>query len=96
MINVTDVKFSPEVVEKIWSEHGLSQRLVQEVVYSEQSEARWDLHEVHGMRVVVRGETVEAIPRDTIVLLRPIDPEKGIWDVITAFCATNPNYEREE
>ncbi|MGI8427130.1 MAG: hypothetical protein ACR2FO_07750 [Actinomycetota bacterium] len=95
-ILIRDVRFSPEVVEKIWMEHGLSQRFVEEVAYSGESEGRWDFDEVHGIRVVVRGETVEAVPRDTIVFLRPIDPENGIWDVITAFCPTNPNYGMED
>lgn len=80
----------------MWIEHGLSQRLAEEVVYSEASETHWEVHEVHGGRVVVRGETDEVSPRDTIVYLRPVDPERGVWDVITAFCPTNPSYGRGE
>ena len=49
----------------------------------------------HGMRVVIRGELAGDPPRLVFVSLAPVDPERGLWDCITAFVPTNREYGAE-
>lgn len=93
---IREVLFPPEVAEKLWNKHLLSQRQVEEVIFAPSSEPRWDVDEVHGGRIVIRGETLEAKPRDVFVALRPVDIDAGVWACITAFCLADPSYGEEE
>lgn len=60
---VREVLFPPDVVEKLWMKHQLSQFQVEQVIFAPDSEARWDLDDIHGGRLVIRGATQEAFPR---------------------------------
>lgn len=91
-----EVLFPPEVAEKLWNKHLLSQRQVEEVIFAPISKPRWDVDEAHGGRIVIKGQTVEAKPRDVFVALRPVDIDSGVWACITAFCLSDPGYGEEE
>jgi hypothetical protein len=60
---IYEVTVSPEVEEKLFFEHGLTQWEVQQAVFDPASEVRWDVDDEHGGRVVVRGLTAGRKPR---------------------------------
>lgn len=91
---IREVLFPPEVIEKLWHKHQLSQYQVEQVIFAPASEARWDLDEVHGGRLIIRGETSEPAPRTVFTVLRPLG-HAGSWACITAFCPSDPSYSEE-
>jgi hypothetical protein len=92
---ILEVTFSPEVEEKLFFDHRLTQWQVQQVVFDPASVARWDLSDQHGGRVIVRGYTAEAVQRPVYVALRLVDPARGEWACITAFVPTDEDYGLE-
>ena len=96
MIRIVEILIPPEVEEKLWSKHGITQWDVQQAVFHPESEARWDLDDEHGGRVVVRGWTAETQPRLVFIALRPLDLDRGIWACITAFVPDDKDYGAHE
>jgi hypothetical protein len=92
MPEVRDVFFPPEVVEKLWSAHGLTQWEVEEVIFDPESDPRWDVDPTHGGRVILRGRTRAPNSRIVFVALRLIDLDRGAWACITAFVPTDQTY----
>jgi hypothetical protein len=92
---IREVTFSPDVVEKLWVAHGLTQWEVQRVVFDPESDARWDVDDQHGGRVVVRGRRPGGSD-PVYVSLRLVDPDRGEWACITAFVPSDERYGEEE
>lgn len=92
MPELRDVLFSPEVIEKLWRVHGLTQWDVEQVIFDPDSEPRWHIDPEHGGRVIVRGATGGPSPRLVFVALRPVDPDRGLWACITAFSPSDSAY----
>jgi len=92
MPDIKDVVFSPEVVQKLWEEHRLTQDEVEEVIYDPTNDPRWDVDQIHGGRVVILGETKRTPPRRLFVAIQLVDPGKGLWSCITAFEPTSDEY----
>lgn len=68
MPEISQVLFPPDVEEKIWLVHGLTQWEVEQIVFDPDSEPRWDVDEEHGGRVIIRGYTRGADPRLVLYL----------------------------
>lgn len=92
MPEIRTVLFSPDVEEKLFNGHRLTQWDVEHVIFDPANEPRWDVDPNHGGRLVIRGYTPEAEPRLIFVSLRPVDMDEGVWACITAFPPSRENY----
>lgn len=93
MPSISRLVVPEDVADKI-REHGLTVWQVVRAVAAYGREARWDVHPVHGGRVIILAETDEEPPRLLFVALRPIDVERGVWSCITAFVPDREDYGR--
>jgi hypothetical protein len=82
-VDVENLYFSQHVLNKLWDKHDLSQEEVEDALYENNIDARWERHKLHGLRAVVHTQLVDG--RMLKVLLKPIDPDNGTWSVITAY-----------
>jgi hypothetical protein len=89
---ISKVLFPPEVVEKLWFEHQLTQLDVEAAVFDPETEPRWDVDDEHGGRAVLRGHTGGPEPRVIYVSLSLTDPDTGAWTCITAFVPDDEDY----
>jgi len=92
MIGVQEVVFPPEVAEKLWVEHQLTQWEVEAMVFDPDSDVRWDEDEIHGIRVIARGMVKRQPPLLVFASFRPLDVEAGLYECITAFAPTRGDY----
>jgi hypothetical protein len=93
MVWIGEVLIPPEVAEKLWIEHQITEWEVRQLIHDEDAEApRWDEDPVHGGRAIVRGFTRGTNPKRVYVALRPVDWEQGLWAVITAFVPEDEEY----
>jgi len=73
-----------KTVDKLWRKHRVEPREVEEVVFDDEgAEFRWDRRREHGRRLLVRGRTAGG--RRLLVILRPVDPEGGVWRCASAW-----------
>lgn len=78
------VVIPPEIETKLRIEHWLTPGQVREAIcWGAHDQASWEEHPVYGERLVVRGTTVETGP--IVAYLRPLDPEDGTWECLTAW-----------
>jgi hypothetical protein len=96
MPKITEVRFAPEVADKLWRDHRLTQWDVEQVIFDPASEPRWDVDRTHGGRLIIRGPARGRAEGVMFVALRPVDPDVGVWDCITAFCPTREDYGEKE
>ena len=96
MVRISEVLDPPEVAEKLWKEHSVTEWEVRQLIHDEDAEPpRWDEDPEHGGRAIVRGFTRGTNSRMVYVALRPIDWERGTWAVITAFVPDDEGYGAE-
>ena len=96
MLQIAQVLFPPDVVEKVFALHRLTQWEIEQVIFDPQSQPRWEVHPKHGGRVIIRGKSKGHLHKDMFAALRPIDAEAGVWACITAFFPTSEEYGVEE
>ena len=83
-IRIHEVIFPPDIEEKLWWKHGeLAQVDVDEAIDNPIEDPRWDVDPLHGSRVLIVGDTTNF--GTVFVALDPVDPERGVWSVRTAF-----------
>lgn len=72
------------MIEKLWRKHRVRPREVREVVFEDDgAEFRWSWSRRHGRRLLVLGRTAGG--RRLLVVLRPVDLEKGVWRCVSAW-----------
>ncbi|EYR65024.1 hypothetical protein N866_18820 [Actinotalea ferrariae CF5-4] len=81
---IGQVLISPAIAGKIQSKHGVTPDEVLDVCFGHRT-ARWHRHEVHGWRLLVRGQT--AAGRELMIVLHPVDTRDGVWRLRTALAA---------
>jgi hypothetical protein len=80
---VGEIRFSPEVIEKLWTKHDLTPEEVRmAVACGAHDEYRWDNDPAYGRRLIVEGSDSQGRIR---AYLRPIDRRDGLWECLTAW-----------
>jgi uncharacterized DUF497 family protein len=81
---VWELIWDDDLEEKLWRKHRVEAWEVEEVVFDdEEAEFRWSFSRRHGKRLLIRGRTVGG--RRLLVILRPIDLERGVWRCASAW-----------
>jgi hypothetical protein len=93
---INTVLFAPDLVDKLWFEHGLTQADVEAAIFAPETEPRWDVDNEHGGRVVLRGYVPRPEPNVAYISLALDDPVAGVWTCITAFIPDDEDYGVEE
>lgn len=83
---VGEIRFSPEVREKLRLEHNLTPEQVREAVAcGAHDDLSWDNDPIYGRRLILEGTDDKGPIR---VYLRPIDRRDGLWECLTAWRMT--------
>ncbi len=81
---VYELTWDEEVLEKLWRKHRVRPQEVEEVVLEDEgAQFRRSASPRHGRRLLVRGRTAGG--RRLLVILRPVDPEGGLWRCASAW-----------
>jgi hypothetical protein len=80
---VGEIRFSPEVTEKLRTKHDLTPEQVRSAVACGAHDwGGWDDDPAYGRRLILRGSDERGT---MLVLLRPIDRIDGLWECLTAW-----------
>ena len=79
---IGEIRFRPEVAEKLWDKHELTPEDVrQAVACGAHDRYSWDNDPDYGLRLILEGSDTRGRLR---AYLRPIDREDGLWECLTA------------
>jgi hypothetical protein len=82
-IYLAEIRITPSIERKIREKHSVTAAEVrQALVLRPDVLARWENHEVHGLRVIALGTTYWG--RLILAALYPVDPPGGVWNLMTA------------
>jgi hypothetical protein len=85
--HIAELRFSPDVEEKLQVKHGLSRAEVENaLLYATDLDARWHDHPEYGERLIVKARTWAGV--DIICYLAPIHEREGVWACRTAIRRT--------
>lgn len=80
---IGEIKFGPEVTDKIRAKHGLTPTQVRSAVaFGNHDSHRWDEDRRYGRRLIIEGSDEQGALR---AYLRPIDKQDGVWECLTAW-----------
>jgi uncharacterized DUF497 family protein len=81
---ILEIIWDEDVIQKLWRKHRVVPREVEQVVFEDDGASfRWHRSRRHGRRLLVRGRTAGG--RRLLVILRPVDPERGVWRCASAW-----------
>lgn len=80
---IGEIRFSPEVIEKLRTKHGITPEQVKMAVACGAHDwSKWHRDPKYGRRLILGGsDTIGPM----VVYLRPIDRRDGLWECLTAW-----------
>ncbi len=90
-MNIQEITFSPDVIEKIEDIHGLTQAEVEEAVFSGRDyRQKWAYDKRHGRRLLI--EATHRNGKRIFIALLSNTYREGQWECITAFFPDREGY----
>lgn len=81
---MAELRFDPEVEEKIKTKHQLTVEMIKEAVLcGADDRSGWHNDPKYGLRLFLEGTSSDGTR--ILVYARPIDRSDGIWDCVTAW-----------